>query len=718
MTHNNNIFHLLRCFYVGLFILFFPMAAKSAVDSWSLNTPQGGVIQALAVDPNIADTLLAGTASNGIYKSTDGGTSWIHSSTGLNNLNIQTIAYDNVLVNSSTVTRIYAGTNGGGMYRSTDNGDTWSSLNSNLLDLNIYDIAFNPTDSNTMYAATIGNFYSNAERAFTNVNWTHRGVGTGLTYNALQTVVGDPNTPNAVYVGTFSGGVFASLDNGVNWVTVNNGLTSLNIRHLSISSTGNLYAGTQGGGFFIGVPTTATNITWTASNTGLANTTINSVIESSSNPNVLYAATHNNVYRSIDSGSSWSALGVDLSGLRIISLAIDHNTTSETIYAGTHQGVYKIADGATTWSEANNGISSHLITDLVLDNINPSLQYASTLGSGVLRTTDAGATWVYANTGISDLKTLAIALDGSNVYVGTEFSGNYKSSNAGDNWVAAGGLGDYSVTHLIDDSSSSDLLFAATAAGINITTNGATLWTPINDDISLQHDIRINTLAVDPANASNRRIYISTASSGIFYSPINNISWTNISIGLNNEFVYAIAVDPSNPDILYAGSRGSGIFKSLDRGASWIAINNGLKNDALDKDVVHVNAITISPNNANLIYIGTENRGVYRSSNGGATWSEANTSLDNLNVQVLKINPDTDTLYAGTKGGGIYSIDFSATNTSALTADAEAQPINNTGGTGGSGNNDYLLLFCLSALLIFSMRRKRINTSLIGIKHS
>ncbi len=706
MTNNKNTSRLLRYFCIALFILVSPSSVYSAVDSWSLNTPQGGVVQALAVDPNNANVLFAGTTANGIYKSIDGGENWTPSSTGLNTLNILTLAFDNVLVDGSPVTRIYAGTNGGGIYRSLDNGDTWEGVNTNLLNLDVYDMAFHPTDNNTMYAATFGNVFSSSERAFTSIVWDRQGVGAGLTSNAFQTVLADPNNPDSIYVGTFSGGVFASADSGINWVAVNNGLTTFNVRHLSASTTGNLYAGTQGGGFFVGVPTTPTNITWSASNTGLANTTVNDVVESRSNPSVLYAATHNNVYRSTDSGSTWSAVGVDLSGLRIITLAIDHNTTPETIYAGTHQGVYKVEDGTSTWREVNNGISAHHITDLAIDSINPNLQYASTLGSGVLKTTDAGTTWLYTNAGISDLKALAIAVDGSNVYVGTQFSGTYKSIDGGNNWTDAhDGLGSPLVTHIIDDSASSDRLYAATAAGINATNNGGGLWSSINADIAVQHDIRANTLAVDPANASNRRIYLSTASSGLFYSPTANIdwnnialstlSWTSISAGLSNEFIYALAIDPNNPDILYAGSRGSGMFKSIDRGASWFAINSGLKNDALANDIVHVNTIAINPNDSSLVYAGTETRGVFRSLDGGSTWAAVNNGLSETNIQVLKINPSTNTLYAGTKGGGIYSIDFSTTNTSALKADTTTK--NKSGGTGSS---NYFILLGFVVLLL------------------
>ena len=745
MTHNNknqahrSLFLLLP----AMILLLFSQVALSAIDSWSQYTPnEGGAVQAIAVDPNTADTIYVGTAANGVYKSTDGGATWDHASLGLGFLDVQTIAIDPTNSN-----RVYVGTNGGGIYRSTTGGIPtpespipWSSINTGLINLNVYAITFDPdpTRANFMYAATFGNIFASADRAGTSVTWGRQGVGAGLTYNAFHTLVADPNNFNTFYTGSFSGGVFRTTDGMSSWEQTNFGipagtaLTTLNVRHLILSSTGNLYAGTQGGGFFIGVPT-GPDIHWTAMNNGLANTTINVIVESAADPNILYAASHNNVYRSADAGNTWSAIGSELVGQRIMALDIDHNATTETIYAGTPQGIYKLTEGSTTWEESFNGISALNVTGLAIDAFNSNIQYASILGGGVLKTDNGGGGWSYVNSGIIDLKALTIAVDGSNVYVGTETDGIYKSSNGGLNWIdAEDGLGSPVVSHILDDSSSSDVLYSATSAGINRTSTGGetigneTGWSAVNGNIAQQpqqHDIRLTALAVDPPNISNRRVYMSTKSSGIFYSEDlsstnvdpANVNWTNISLGLDNLSIYAIAVDPNNPSTIYAGSRGSGVYKSIDRGASWSTTNTGLAPNA-PNNIVHVNSIIVDPDNSNIVYAATENYGVFRSADGGESWIAANTNLSNLKIKSLTRNPTTGILYAATMGSGIYEIEFTQTNAPANEQSLITTDNQDDGGSSGGGIG-YLFLFSLTAALLYILiTRNSRQRALVKIK--
>ena len=78
--------------------------------------------------------------------------------------------------------------------------------------------------------------------------------------------------------------------------------------------------------------------------------------------------------------------------------------------------------------------------------------------------------------------------------------------------------------------------------------------------------------------------------------------------------VQALAVDPSTPATLYAVAAGAGIFKSTNGGASWTAVNTGLTS----KDVL---AVAIDPSTPSTVYAGTESDGLFKSVNGGKTWS-------------------------------------------------------------------------------------------------
>jgi len=93
---------------------------------------------------------------------------------------------------------------------------------------------------------------------------------------------------------------------------------------------------------------------------------------------------------------------------------------------------------------------------------------------------------------------------------------------------------------------------------------------------------------------------------------------------------------------------GDGVYKSADGGTSWSAVNNGLPSD-------NVYALAIDPSSPDTLYAGTDGSGVYKSTDGGATWSAVNNGLDDLlayYVYSLAIDPSSpDTLYAGTDDG-------------------------------------------------------------------
>ncbi len=115
---------------------------------------------------------------------------------------------------------------------------------------------------------------------------------------------------------------------------------------------------------------------------------------------------------------------------------------------------------------------------------------------------------------------------------------------------------------------------------------------------------------------------------------------------LANMPVRTLAIDPQTPSTIYTGTDG-GLFKSTDGGASWSASNNGLTN-------THISALAIGPETPSTIYAGIDG-GVFKSTDGGASWSASNNGLTNTHISALAIGPETpSTIYAGTIGGGVF----------------------------------------------------------------
>src|SRR5262249_6627682 len=136
---------------------------------------------------------------------------------------------------------------------------------------------------------------------------------------------------------------------------------------------------------------------------------------------------------------------------------------------------------------------------------------------------------------------------------------------------------------------------------------------------------RRRALIVNPSNANT--MYAGGVAGGVWKSTDAGGSWNPVSDLIANLAVSSMAMDPTNPSIIVAGTgegyfngdavRGAGIFKSTDAGTNWtyLATTN-------TSDFYYVNDIVVSPNNSQRVYAATRT-GIWRSTDGGANWSLA-----------------------------------------------------------------------------------------------
>jgi photosystem II stability/assembly factor-like uncharacterized protein len=204
----------------------------------------------------------------------------------------------------------------------------------------------------------------------------------------------------------------------------------------------------------------------------------------------------------------------------------------------------------------------------------------------------------------------------------------------------------------IDPANPQTLYAGIVGDGICKSSDGGANWSasstglPSRDAVSLLlRDVM--SLALDPGNPQT--LYAGIRGGGVYKSNDGGASWADFSSGLpisSYSDVRCLAIDPSHPQTLYAGTVGDGICKSTNGGASWAASSSGLPSPG----VWGVWCLAIDPSNPQTLYAGTVNGGVYKSSNGGAGWAASSTGLMDSWVQCLVINP-SGTLYAGTKNG-------------------------------------------------------------------
>jgi hypothetical protein len=151
-------------------------------------------------------------------------------------------------------------------------------------------------------------------------------------------------------------------------------------------------------------------------------------------------------------------------------------------------------------------------------------------------------------------------------------------------------------------------------------------------------------LAIDPTHPAT--VYAGTDGQGVFRSENGGTSWAAAASGLTTTHVLALAIDPATPATIYAATNGGGVFRTDDKGVTWVPA--GLPD-------TRVNCLVVDPATPATLFAGTHGQGVFRSQDSGATWTAVSTNLDNGYVYSLAIDPATPTtLYAGTSGGKVY----------------------------------------------------------------
>ncbi len=596
--------------------------------------PEGGYIGVVAIDPNNSQTIYAGIGNGGgVYKSNNGGISW---NAVMTNAYVQSLTIDR---NDSQV--IYAG-GGTDVYKSVNGGGSWITKSSGLNYAYVQSLAIDPNNSRNVFAGTDGGMFKSTNSGD---SWTV--INSGLVYTNVQTLAINSSNSNVIYAGTSEGGVFKSSDGGSSWSVTNNGLTGTNVQSLVINPGNSqiIYAGTSPGGVF---KSTDSGSSWSAVNSGMTNTNILALAIDPSNGQTIYAGTWSKVYKSIDGAGSWTGVDGALPMTWVYSLAIDRSN-NQNIYAGTGGWLFKSTSGGDSWTVMNKGVVGTYIRSISIDVNNSQTIYAGTFGSGLAKSSDGGSSWSLAGSGLTRPDILSIVVDPSSsqtVYAALSGDAVYKSNNGGVSWSALNGELTYKyVQTLVIDRTNSQTVYAGTLGdGLYKSINGGSSWSTINSGLT---NTDIQAVAIDPY--SNQTIYAGTQG-GLFKSTNGGGTWSAANNGLSGMAVMSLLIDPSNSRIIYAGTWTGGMFKSLNGGDSWNAINSGIVGGGFV-------ALAIDPNSNQTIYAGSMGRGVYLTVNGGASWRTVNTGLTNLSVETLTIDPNSSqTVYAGTSSGGVFKM--------------------------------------------------------------
>src|SRR5262245_840364 len=338
------------------------------------------------------------------------------------------------------------------------------------------------------------------------------------------------------------------------------------------------------------------------------------------------------------------------------------------------------AAGINTWTSV--GPEGGAIVEVVLiDPTTPTTLYAATLDGGVFKSTDGGGRWTAANTGLTVTSVRTFAIDPTTpsiLYAGTAGDGVFKSTDAGNSWSAANaGLEFTDVFGLaIDPTTTPTTLYVGTSSGFVFkSTDGGGNWSAVFDS----GGAAVQGLAIDPRKAPDgaTTIYAGTHGPGVFKSTNGGEpgSWNPVNTGMIDDaacssygyncyaFVGDVTIDPQNPDTLYAEAWTADIgfqelisfvFKTTNGGLTWSPVLTV----PIDS---HVQGVTIDPQNPKTLYAVTGDHtgvgAVFKSTDGGDSWSDLSTGLTGVSrdVRALAVDPLTSAiLYAGTYGRGVF----------------------------------------------------------------
>jgi photosystem II stability/assembly factor-like uncharacterized protein len=310
---------------------------------------------------------------------------------------------------------------------------------------------------------------------------------------------------------------------------------------------------------------------------GKQSDTIVSIAPHPRNPQIIYVATNESLYKTRDGGATWSRMTTDLSSFRVLTLGVDPSSPSN-VFAGTMgDAVYKSSDGGQSWAPYNAGLKEHVsvVNQFVFHPKDPDTIYTATT-VGVFRSTDGGRLWIERMHGMKEVHyVVTIALDPHNP----------------------------------------EVMYAGTTGGVYKTTDGTGTWHLVNNGLIPKEKLDaamalgVNTLVTDPVRPGTA--YAGTTN-GLFRTTDAGISWQRIENGLSDNYISVLLIDPTNPAVLYAGTR-KGVHKTADAGDTWARANNGLT-------TLNIRAMALSPLNPQTVFAGTNGSGLFRSSDGAQTW--------------------------------------------------------------------------------------------------
>jgi photosystem II stability/assembly factor-like uncharacterized protein len=616
------------------------------------------------LDPNI---FYIAAAQGGVWRTTNGGVSWLVLTD-----NLPTLACGDIVIDNSNPNILYLGTGelnysgdsqyGNGIYKTTDGGFNWTQIaTSSQVGSRCSYMAIDPLNSNIVYMAGNSGVFKSTNAG---LNWNNLNAGTNA-----NCIIIDGNNPSILFItvgGTNSGQIKKSTNAGATWTTLTAGLPS---------GMGRI------------------QLAMARSNSNVIMASI-----SASNGSLV------GLYRTSDAGDNWTSKATSpnyLSSQGWYDNAVTVKPTDANFVVVGGLDVYTSSTGGSSlvqrsqWASTNSNSFSH--ADIHRLEYNGSVLYCCSDG-GVYKSTNDGVTWTDLNRYLSTLQFQSADYDPSDLQSfqgGTQDNNKQTTTNGGSNWIQrTTGDGGYTIVDPVNTnyiygqyvngsiqrSSNRGVSFSSfTPSGSSgglfynpyemapgdhntIVFGRADVWKTTNaqtatsssgwTQIATTSAVGGSVSAIGISSTNIKKIYIGTSNGRILATSNNGANW-NTQTGY--QYVSDFVVDYADDDICYAVFGGSGstrAAKTTNGGKNWINISGNLPNIAVNSVVLR----TLSPR---MIFVGTD-IGVFQSTNEGLNWVSFNSSLPACEIYDMKYKQNVGIILVATHGRGCWTFNLSS----------------------------------------------------------
>ncbi len=653
-----------------------------------------GRIAAIACSPTDGSRYLIASADGGVWRTTDGGSSWTPLTDPM-----PTSAMGALVLDPGNENIIYAGTGeanyanhsryGLGLLKSTDGGATWSPLAASTFSGRCFSkVVVHPGNGQIVYAALaraggfpalaaakghpgatgpVGVFRSDDGGA------TWAPLANGLPTQAATDLAMHPTNPSILYAaighifGAAENGIYQSIDGGASWNKLAGGLPTSNVGRISIaiapSQPARIYAlitraadASGGGASVLGAYRSDNDgQNWTS----LPLTNIQSsygwylsvVTVRPTDANVVLMGGVS-FYRSINAGGTWS--NVTPPHVDMHAAAWD---AAGRLVVGDDGGVHRTADLGNNWVALNDGLGViQFYAGLSTHPTSESYLLGGTQDNGSLRRTADGLAWTQLFGGDGGWTQIDPAAP-LRLFVEYQGTGNlYRSLDGGGvfNYAGTGIVGTdrncFLPPYLIDPTNSSRMLYATHRVYRSV--DGGANWTSLSADLTGGGSASVRTLAQAPSDAN--AVYAATSDGRLLHSSNGGASFTLAASGLPGwpRTTREVFVSPTDPLTVYLAGAGFGqpqVRRSTDGGQTWVELDGDLPD-------VPVNTVAVDVRGKfPVLYAGADD-GLYCSVFDGTTWRRYGRGLPNSPVVDLRLEPTRRRMIAATQGRGAWSV--------------------------------------------------------------